>query len=55
MIEFAPLITEADGSERMSWVTSDGKPGEFGPIEGRYEAAAEAWIVMSAKRGGHGR
>ena len=47
VIEFAPLITEADGSERMSWVTSDGYPGEFGPIEGWYEGRGETWIVVS--------
>lgn len=47
VIEFAPLSTEADGSERMSWVTSDGKPGEFWPIEGWYEGSGETWIVVS--------
>lgn len=54
-IEFAPLVRDDHGGGRMSWVTSDGFPGEFGPIEGWYEGLAETWIVMSGTRPAHGR
>lgn len=29
IVEFAPLITEKDGSVRASWVTSDARPDEL--------------------------
>jgi hypothetical protein len=32
-VEFAPLIREADGSERPSFVTSDARPDELGAVD----------------------
>lgn len=30
VVEFAPVITEPDGTTRVSWVTSDATPDELG-------------------------
>src|SRR5215203_1168504 len=54
-IEFAPLIQEAGGSERMSFVTSDGRPDEFGAIEGWYEGTDETTIVLRVMPKASGR
>lgn len=46
-IEFAPLIKDVHGRERASFVTSDARVVNLGPIEGFYPGDPQTFLAAS--------
>jgi len=46
-VEFAPLIEEADGVERASFVWSDAQPSDLGPSEGEFSGPVPEMLIVS--------
>jgi hypothetical protein len=55
MIEFAPFIREGKGKQRLSFATSDARPGELVPVGGCWHGPLRYDLVSSGTPSGAGR
>ena len=46
VLEFASIITEHGGAQRISWSTAADSASEFGPVEGIWSGEAKTGIVV---------
>ena len=50
-LDVAAIITEPDGTERVSWSTADARPDELGPVLGVWDGAVKTGILMQRQDG----
>jgi hypothetical protein len=55
MIEFAPFVPDDKGGERLSFATSDARPGELVPVGGCWHGPLRYELVASRLRPNVGR
>ncbi len=50
-LDVAAIITEPDGTERVSWSTADSRPDELGPALGVWDGAVKTGLLMQCEGG----
>lgn len=55
MLEFAPFVPDEKGGERLSFVTSDARPGDLVPVGGCWHGALHYELVATHLLPGVGR
>lgn len=49
MVECVQIYRDKDGVERTTWVTSEVRPWDLGPVQGRWDAPVETTVVVTKR------
>jgi len=50
-LDVTAIITEPDGTERVSWSTADARPDELGPVLGVWDGSVKTGILLERDEG----